>query len=210
MSETLLVIFPSYIPNLKKKEREKVVGDLNAGRKLPFLSVILFGQWGCHIINTWPRTWELLLCTHSHSLPPPCHEMTSIHSCHMQNTHSKAAGKWDMILFFFSEHKNVLFYPYWICKTLFFYFCSATADNSATENLSLSGDTAHCWHSLSSMSTAGQVWMTLHTLYLERKSLAQQPDYFWSLLHHCKLYSEQKASAFSLAFFLTSLHLDFS
>jgi len=44
MSETLLVIFPSYIPNLKKKEREKVVGDLNAGRKLPFLSVILFGQ----------------------------------------------------------------------------------------------------------------------------------------------------------------------
>lgn len=79
-------------------------------------------------------------------------------------------------------------------------------NNSASENLGLSAGSAHHWHSLSSMSTARQVWTTLHTLYLKR-SPVQQPDYFWSFLHHSNLYSEQKASPF---FFLTSFHFSFS
>lgn len=80
------------------EEKRKRCGRFKCWRLL-FLSAILFGQQGCHIINTRPRTWEPLFCT-----PLPRHEMTTfMHNCHMKNTHPKEAGKWDLIplLFFF-------------------------------------------------------------------------------------------------------------
>lgn len=118
----------------------------------------------------------------------------------------------DTFTFFF------FFFLTWECPILtilnlqaaLLYQLAENRNNSGSENVGHSGVTAHHWHSLSSTFTACQVWLTLHTLYLGRRSPSQQPDCFWSFLQHSKLHSEQKASPFSLALFLTSLHFDFS
>lgn len=182
MTEIPLVCYLSFLHS-PSEEKRKGCGRFKRW-KILFLSVILFRQSGCHIINTRPRTWELLLCT-----PPPY-----LHESRTQYP------------YFF---ESVLVYPYQICKAALLYQLVENRNNSAGENLDLSRGTAHHWHSLSGMSTACQVWRTLHSLYLERRSPAQKPDYFWSFLHHSKLHSEQKAPPFSLAFFLTLLHFNF-
>lgn len=188
------------------EEKRKGCGRFKCWRLL-FLSAILFGQQGCHIINTRPRTWEPLFCT-----PLPLHEMTTfVHNYHMKNTHPKEAGKWDLIplfLFFLTWEHPIL--TILNLQAALLYQLAENRNNSGSENVGHSGVTAHHWHSLSSTFTACQVWLTLHTLYLGRRSPAQQPDCFWSFLQHSKLHSEQKASPFSLALFLTSLHFDFS
>lgn len=65
MSEIPLLCYLSFLHS-PFEEKRKGCGRFKCW-KLLFLSVILFGQWGCQITNTRPRTWELLLCTTPHA-----------------------------------------------------------------------------------------------------------------------------------------------
>lgn len=173
--------------------------------RLLFLSAILSGQQGCHIIHTIPE--------HERHFYAPSYlfmkwqHLCTIAICRTQTQKKQVSG--TRYLYFFGTWQRP------ILTTLNFqaallYQLVENRNNSASENLGLSEGTAHHWHGLSSTSTACQAWMTLHTLDVERRSPTQQPDYSQSFLHHTKLHSEQKASPFSLASFLTALHFHFS